>query len=195
MPTCEGYRFGDFVLDVPQKRLQQADGSVVELTPRVFAALLLLVERAGLLVERQTLLDRVWPGLVVGENSLSQVIVTLRRTLGDDAQGSRFIQTVPRKGFRFVAAVIPVAPARRAMESPAPAPVEAAATVVPSGLDLSSARAAPGSALPRRRVLAGAAGLAVLAVGGAAWWRWRATPRAGPTPATTLAVMPFRLLG
>jgi DNA-binding winged helix-turn-helix (wHTH) protein len=108
MQPTKGYRFGDFVLDVPQKRLQQADGSALELTPRVFAALVLLVEHAGLLVERERLLYRVWPGLVVGKNSLSQVIVTLRRTLGDAAQGSRFIQTVLRRGFRFIAPVTPV---------------------------------------------------------------------------------------
>jgi DNA-binding winged helix-turn-helix (wHTH) protein len=94
MQPTKGYRFGDFVLDVPQKRLQQADGSALELTPRVFAALVLLVEHAGLLVERERLLYRVWPGLVVGKNSLSQVIVALRRTFGDDAQDSRFIAPV-----------------------------------------------------------------------------------------------------
>jgi DNA-binding winged helix-turn-helix (wHTH) protein/TolB-like protein/Tfp pilus assembly protein PilF len=196
MPPCEGYRFGDFVLDVPQKRLQQGNGSVVELTPRVFAALLLLVERAGLLVERQALLDRVWPGLVVGENSLSQVIVTLRRTLGDDAQGSRFIQTVPRKGFRFIAPVAPVegSGAPDGAEPPAPAVAPPAATAsgaepaMPSG-------AAQGSNVPRREVLAGAAALAALAAGAAAWWKWRAQPGAGEGSGVRLAVLPFRLLG
>lgn len=190
------YAFADFVLDRTRQRLLRGDGTPVALTPRLFDALLLFVEHAGSLLDKDRLMRSLWPGLVVEENNLSQVISGLRRALGDEPQGSRFIQTVPRKGFRFIAPVTPVpdaeTQARREVESPAAGP---AAAQAPSEAAPSSPLAAPGSALPRRRVLVGAAGLAALAAGGAAWWRWRAPPRPGPEPAITLAVMPFRLLG
>jgi DNA-binding winged helix-turn-helix (wHTH) protein len=115
MSDRAGYAFGDFLLDTAQSRLLRREGSPVELTPRLFAALLVLVERAGELVDRETLLQLIWPGLVVGDNSVSQAIAGLRRILGDEAHGGRYIQTVPRKGFRFVAAVTRTAPARLAV--------------------------------------------------------------------------------
>ena len=99
------YRFHGFVLQVEQRRLVGADGAAIDLTPRLFDALLFLVERAGELLEKDRLLTELWPGLVVEENSLSQCISALRKVLGDDAQRGRFIQTVPRRGFRFVAPV------------------------------------------------------------------------------------------
>jgi TolB-like protein/tetratricopeptide (TPR) repeat protein len=77
----------------------------VDLSPRLCSALLLLVERAGDLLDRDELIPALWPGLVVEENNLSQVISGLRRALGDPARGSRYVQTVARRGFRFVATV------------------------------------------------------------------------------------------
>ena len=115
MSDRTGYAFGEFVLDTAQSRLLRREGAPVELTPRLFAALLVLVERAGELVDRETLHDLIWPGLVVGDNSVSQAIAGLRRILDDDAHGGRYIQTVPRKGFRFVAAVTRTARARLAV--------------------------------------------------------------------------------
>ena len=109
MSHAAAYQFGEFVLDMAQERLLRGEGAPIELTPRLFATLRLLVQRNGQLVDKRTLTDHVWPGLVVGDNSLSQVIAGLRRILGDNAQDSLFIQTVPRKGFRFVATVMPVA--------------------------------------------------------------------------------------
>ena len=102
MTPSDRYAFGDFVLERSQQRLLRRDGSAVTLTPRRFAALLLFVERAGELLDKDALILALWPGLVVEENNLSQVISGLRRALGDDPQDSRYIQTVPRRGFRFV---------------------------------------------------------------------------------------------
>ena len=110
MSSTDSLAFGDFVLQRSQQRLLRADGIPVDLTPRVYATLLILVDHAGKLVEKDQLIEQVWPGLVVGENSLSQAIARLRRVLGDEAQVSRYIQTVPRKGFRFIAPVTPLAP-------------------------------------------------------------------------------------
>ena len=110
MPA-DRYAFGDFVLERQQQRVLQRDGSALVLTPRLFDALLLLVENAGLLLTKDSLMLALWPGLVVEENNLSQTISSLRRALGDGTDGRRYIQTVPRRGFRFVAEVRPLDPA------------------------------------------------------------------------------------
>lgn len=205
MPAPQRYAFGDFVLERSQHRVRHRDGTQLNLTPRVFSALLLFVENPGDLLPKDALLLALWPGLVVEENNLSQVVSTLRRALGDDTQGSRYIQTVPRQGFRFVAAVT-VLPDQ---EVPAAAPaVEATAALLP---DVALATLAPPAvgvaseaqplppappALPRRRWLAAtlAAGSA-LGLGGGAWWMLNRAPVDGAAarPAT-LAVLPFKPL-
>ena len=105
MILADRYAFGSFVLERAQQRVLRSDGTLVALTPRLFSALLAFVERAGDLLDKGALIEIVWPGLVVEENNLNQVVWGLRRALGDDAHGSRFIETVPRRGFRFVANV------------------------------------------------------------------------------------------
>jgi DNA-binding winged helix-turn-helix (wHTH) protein/TolB-like protein/Tfp pilus assembly protein PilF len=105
MTLADRYAFGSFVLERTQQRVLRSDGTLVALTPRLFSALLAFVERAGELLDKGALMEIVWPGLVVEENNLNQVVWGLRRALGDDAHGSRLIETVPRRGFRFVAAV------------------------------------------------------------------------------------------
>lgn len=105
MALPDRYAFGSFLLERTQQRVLRSDGTPVALTPRLFSALLVFVERSGELLDKGSIMDTVWPGLVVEENNLNQVVWGLRRALGDDAHGSRFIETVPRRGFRFVAAV------------------------------------------------------------------------------------------
>ncbi|MDQ2780780.1 MAG: transcriptional regulator, partial [Pseudomonadota bacterium] len=105
------YRFHDFELDEGQRQLRSPGGEPVTLSPRHFDALLYFVERPGQLLDKDSLLAALWPGLVVEENSLSQTVSTLRRALEDNPQASRFIQTVPRRGFRFVAPVTSAAAA------------------------------------------------------------------------------------
>ena len=104
-PASPGYAFGDFVLERAQQEVRRRDGSPLNLSPRLFNALLLFVEHAGELLDKDALMRALWPGLVVDENSLSQVVSGLRRALADDPVASRYIQTVPRRGFRFVATV------------------------------------------------------------------------------------------
>src|SRR5258705_2053371 len=99
------YAFGDFVLEPSQQEVRRRDGSALNLSPRLFNALLLFVEHAGELLDKDALMRALWPGLVVDENSLSQVVSSLRRALADDPVASRYIQTVPRRGFRFIATV------------------------------------------------------------------------------------------
>jgi DNA-binding winged helix-turn-helix (wHTH) protein/pimeloyl-ACP methyl ester carboxylesterase len=98
------YEFGNFRLDVRERRLLR-DGHPIALTTKVFETLRVLVERSGRLMTKDELMQHVWPDAVVEENNLNQNISALRRALGDEHRGRRFIETVPRVGYRFVATV------------------------------------------------------------------------------------------
>ena len=155
MPPSDRCAFGDFTLEPAQERVTRADGTQLNLTPRQFAALLLFVQRAGDLLDKDSLMLALWPGLVVEENNLSQVVSGLRRALGDDAQGSRYIQTVPRRGFRFIAKVTQLPddpPQGAALDGPAPAPAqEPAAPLAGDVHDIAVAHPpAPGEPGPER---------------------------------------------
>jgi DNA-binding winged helix-turn-helix (wHTH) protein/tetratricopeptide (TPR) repeat protein len=95
------YRFADFLLVPSDKRLLH-DGQPVALAPKLFDALLLMVEGGGHLVEKQELIDRLWPGTFVQEDSLAQIMSQLRKRLRGKGKAD-LIETVPKRGFRFVA--------------------------------------------------------------------------------------------
>ena len=100
------YEFDRFTVDAGQRLLFAAGDAVpVDLPPRAFDALLYLVERPGELLTKKELLKALWPGVVVEENSLNQVISLVRRVLGEKPSEHRFIVTAPGRGYRFVAAV------------------------------------------------------------------------------------------
>lgn len=105
----ELYEFGLFRLDV-RERLLTREGVAVPLTPKAFETLLVLVENAGHVIEKDDLLKRVWPDTFVEEATLAKNVFTLRKTLGDDQNGTQFVETVPKVGYRFVAIVRKVAP-------------------------------------------------------------------------------------
>ncbi len=98
------YRFNSFLLDVAERQLFH-DDRPVPLTPKAFDVLAYLVERGGHLVLKNELMEAVWPDSFVDEVNLPRTIHTLRRTLGEDENGNKFIETVPTKGYRFVAKV------------------------------------------------------------------------------------------
>lgn len=102
--TTPYYEFGPFRVDVAE-RLLLRDGVVVPLTPKVFETLLLLVENRGHVMEKGVLLDRIWPDTFVEENSLSKNISLLRRLLGGGSNGRCYIETLPKRGYRFNADV------------------------------------------------------------------------------------------
>lgn len=174
---------GDFRLDLVRRRMLDARGQAVELSPRLFDALLYFVEHRGELLDRDRLMSALWPGLVVEENNLDKAVSALRKALGDDGEDKRYLVTVPRRGFRFVAEVRPVSLGAQAAE--------------PGGADATLPVAA--QPLPRRR-RALAAGAAAAAAVGTGLWVWQ-RPSGGDDPArvdasaaTTLAVLPFRPL-
>jgi pimeloyl-ACP methyl ester carboxylesterase len=113
--------FGDFRLDPANATLKRG-ATALALTPKAFGVLELLVARAGQLVTKDDFLDRLWPGVFVGDAVLKVCVREIRQVLGDDHQQPTFIETVHKRGYRFVAAVTPEAPAAPA----APAAVEAA---------------------------------------------------------------------
>ena len=101
-PASESYRFDRFLLDIRDRRLL-LDGEPVELNSRYLDALALLVREQGKLVPKRRFLDEVWRGVPVTDEALTQCVKTLRRQLGDDAASPRFIETVPKHGYRFIA--------------------------------------------------------------------------------------------
>ncbi|MEK6407430.1 MAG: winged helix-turn-helix domain-containing protein [Acidobacteriota bacterium] len=98
------YEFGPFRLDPKEHTLLRA-GEAVPLTPKVFDTLLALVESGGQLVEKDELMNRVWPDAIVEERGLTQNIFLLRRVLGEDGAQAKYIETVPKRGYRFVAEI------------------------------------------------------------------------------------------
>jgi len=98
------YEFGRFRLDVTQRVLAK-DGELVTLAPKVLDTLVFLVQNRGRILEKRELVDALWPESFVEESNLSQNIFLLRKLLGDDRGDSAFIQTIPRRGYRFVAEV------------------------------------------------------------------------------------------
>jgi Tol biopolymer transport system component/DNA-binding winged helix-turn-helix (wHTH) protein len=102
------YEFGPFRLDVAEQQLLR-DGRVLPLTPKVFDVLRVLVQNSGRLVEKERLLADVWPGSFVEEGALSRSVSILRKTLGDNGS-KEYIETVPKRGYRFVATVTQCSP-------------------------------------------------------------------------------------
>jgi DNA-binding winged helix-turn-helix (wHTH) protein/TolB-like protein/Flp pilus assembly protein TadD len=98
------YEFGPFRVDALKRRLLRG-GEVVPLTPKSFDTLLALVENSGRIVEKDDLIERVWPGVAVEENNLTQNISTLRKALGERRERPQYIATVPGLGYRFIASV------------------------------------------------------------------------------------------
>jgi DNA-binding winged helix-turn-helix (wHTH) protein/TolB-like protein/Flp pilus assembly protein TadD len=99
------YEFGRFRLKTAERVLLRG-GELVPLTPKVFDILITLVEKRGQVVEKDDLMKRVWPTTFVEEGNLTQNISLLRKALGESSTGVQFIETVPRRGYRFVAEII-----------------------------------------------------------------------------------------
>src|SRR5262245_27088193 len=106
--TRQLYEFGPFRLDADE-RLLMRDGRMTPLPPKVFDTLLVLVENSGRVVSKDELMQSLWPDTFVEESNLTQNISQLRRALGDGAGDAQYIETIPKRGYRFVAGVHPYA--------------------------------------------------------------------------------------
>jgi DNA-binding winged helix-turn-helix (wHTH) protein/TolB-like protein len=184
------FAFGPFRLD-PLRRTLRRDGATLKLSPRLFDTLLLLVEHAGQLVEKDELLAQVWGGRIVEESNLSRAIFELRKVLqSDDADG--YIVTAPGRGYRFAAAV------RLESGGPEPAVMREAPVVAPSiptaPIEFTQISSSPPvAARPlRRRVWALAGAACVVAVAGLMFGVSRlVAPAVSPAPRLSLVVLPF----
>ena len=101
------YEFGRFRFD-PANHLLLSEGTPVSLTPKVFEVLLVLVQNGSRLTTKEDLMQRVWPDSFVEEANLTVNISALRKLLGDTADGQPYIETVSKKGYRFIAPVAEV---------------------------------------------------------------------------------------
>jgi len=171
------YEFGPFRLDPAERKLLR-DTEIVALTPKAFDTLLLLVRNSGHLLEKDELINSLWPDTFVEEGSLSNNIFLLRKALGEDPA---FIETVPRRGYRFVGAVrqFPCGPPTRA-EKPAEAGAPAVVSIPSKARWVERSRTA---------VSIAAVALLVAALAATGWfYRWVGR---GGEKIDSLAVLPF----
>ncbi|MBI1764789.1 MAG: winged helix-turn-helix domain-containing protein [Acidobacteria bacterium] len=160
------YEFGSFRLDAAERLLLRA-GEAIPLAPKTFDLLLALVAQPGHLLEKETLLKTVWPDSFVEENNLADNISRLRKTLGEGEQGQKFIETIPKRGYRFVAVVKVLHNADAAVQPLVP--TAPAAALAPARLRL---RQRPELFL----VVFGFLALTLLSAG--IYWRYKPAPRA-----------------
>ena len=97
------FRLGPVTVE-PARCVLERDGEEVRLEPKVVDLLVLLSNRYGAVVSRDALFDALWPGTIVGDDALSRTVFKLRRALGDDPKTPRFVETVPKRGYRLLVA-------------------------------------------------------------------------------------------
>ena len=196
-PAKHFYEFGAFQLDV-RERVLRRDGQPVQLTPKAFDTLLVLVEHSGHVVAKGEMIERIWPDSFVEEGNLAFNISVLRKTLAGGSREAQFIETVPKRGYRFTARV------REFDDEDADVVIEKQTTariVIEEGgeerqPESAKAFASPDAApavrfaerLRRPRVRLAIAALAVGLVAVATFWLTRAPAQ------KTLAVLPFKPL-
>lgn len=180
------YRFRGFELQPSERRLL-GEGKPIALTPKVFDTLVLLVERAGHVVSKDELMQLLWPRGYVDESNLTKHIWLIRRALGDEDHNSRFIETVPKRGYRFVAPVT-----RGSETAPAPAESSAAPVEAPAaGHRTLTAPTPPVAAARPGRWLLAAVGVAVLLAVAVLWRMSSRPPVAAHRPGHTVAFVAF----
>ena len=207
MQPAHFYEFGPFRLDTTERILLR-EGRPLSLTPKAFDTLLALVENNGRILEKDTLMRRVWPNAFVEDANLAVNISSLRKALGEKPGGGQYIETIPRRGYRFVAGVTEVLDDRpdriikdrtasrvaledqsetHAVEAIRPAPVG------PAGGGLEKAGQSPARFAWKRNAFLITAFL--LLAGAAAYWAIKRenSPSAAGQP-RSLAILPFRNL-
>jgi TolB-like protein/DNA-binding winged helix-turn-helix (wHTH) protein/Tfp pilus assembly protein PilF len=191
------YEFGPFVLD-PGERLVRHGSARMELPPRAFDTLVALVQNNGRLLEKDILMRTVWGDTVVEENNLSQAIYLLRKALRDGEDGVRYIETVPKRGYRFLAPVREVEPPEAPKAEPV-APMNHPREIVvreDRRRAISSERDSTIRSVARGWMQGLVAGVAVIAVLGllqAAGWKQRVFGE-GNSTIRSVAVLPLQNL-
>jgi DNA-binding winged helix-turn-helix (wHTH) protein/TolB-like protein/Tfp pilus assembly protein PilF len=175
------YEFGRFRLKTAERVLLR-EGELVPLTPKVFDILVTLVEHGGQVVAKDDLMKRVWPNTFVEEGNLTQNISLLRKALGESPGGVQFIETVPRRGYRFVADTSQSWDDKVGQSAPEPDP----APVV----SIPNTTSQPAGS-KRTPLYALAAGVLVLGLVGLVYFTTGSGKTGEPTPIQSIAVLPF----
>ena len=191
-PDSHSYEFGRFRLKTAERILLR-EGELVPLTPKVFDILITLVEHRGQVVAKDDLMKRVWPSTYVEEGNLTQNISLLRKALGESPGGVQFIETVPRRGYRFVGDINEAWDGAPSNGKPEAIPEAEAETVSHQDNSTStpvvSIPAATGGRAWFRRPFALVAGAVVIAIVGLVYFTsWG---RANADPIGSIAVLPF----
>ena len=118
-PSLQQFVFDDVIVDLANFRVEK-DGQLIEITPRAFDVLVFLIENQGRVVEKSELIEAVWKEKFVSDNALSRSIKEVRHAISDNAEAPRYIETITRRGYRFIApvAVREFTPPPRSEESP-----------------------------------------------------------------------------
>jgi TolB-like protein/DNA-binding winged helix-turn-helix (wHTH) protein/Tfp pilus assembly protein PilF len=206
-PPANLYEFGEFQLDTAKRLLRRLDGTPVPLTSRVFETLLFMVEHHNAVMDKERIMEAVWPDSIVEENNLAQAISKLRQVFGETPGSHTYIVTVPGRGYRFVAeikertvmAVIPKS------QIPNPKFQDAADTTATTEVADSPVRPLTVSgvqpAMPAKpRVLRAVAvsGIVILGVAALLFVRYRSLPASvrvlsSPVPTTTVLSAPTQI--
>lgn len=179
--TREFYEFGLFRVKSDERVLMRGS-DLVSLTPKAFDILLTLLENDGRIVPKDDLMKKVWPNTFVEEGNLTQNVSLLRKALGESANGPQFIETVPRRGYRFVAPVTRSNSTNGEREIQTP--------IIPSPATF----AAGNQKLEKRKSKVGiifAVAMALAIVAGIAYLSARNRAGAAPTAIESIAVLPF----
>lgn len=181
------YRFGNVSLDCENFQLRKA-GENIALTPRAFDVLVFLVKNSGRVVEKSELFENVWKESFVSDNALTKIIREIRRAIGDDAGQPIYIETVPKRGYRFIAQ------AKNGNETSQVSDLKDSASVAPAANEKPQ-KIVPAKAARRNKLFLAVAvvlGLIVAAVPGfIVVSEYRAEIRAETAPIDSVAVLPF----
>ncbi len=194
----QSYRFGEFTVDADQKVLLFQD-KPRPLTPKVFDTLLILVENNGRIVNKEDLMNRLWPDTFVEEANLTSNILQLRKALGDNARRPTYIETVARRGYRFIMPVEAIA-ASRAIAGEADVrsdPTSDGETTQPEvvGAQVSAAAGTPARpARLRRPAVAGLLIVVIVTLGGWLVLSRRLSRLEPSSERVMVAVLPFQNL-
>ena len=172
------YRFDDVTVDGENFRVRKG-GQDITLTPRAFDVLIFLIKNRGRAVEKQEIFDRVWKDTFVTDNALTKIIKEIRRAFEDDASQPRYIETVPKRGYRFIAEL--------QAETEVETPDENSKT------EKSRKTVAPPFSKGKKLLLLAALvlGAMLLAAGFLAFTEWRSEMAALNAPIDSIAVLPF----
>lgn len=191
------FAFGPFIVDVDSRRLLR-DGQIIPLAPKAFDTLLALVENSGRVMEKSELLRLIWPDTFVEEINLTVHISALRKAIGESRDEQQYIETIPKRGYRFIAPVsksMGKANGNRvsngsAQENAFEAGDEAAASHPPASI--SSAISSRWKSVPWLLVIV--AGL-VIAVGALIYFLIAGRETKPASTSKSIAVLPFKMLG